>query len=415
MRLNFLKIGILAFALVSAFACKEKEVVPPVPPASAGSIKLSSGVYNAPGYYSVKKIKMVANRAWVANIPADAKDWVEVIPASGEASKEEQFILIKVLANKLTAERRVAEIDFQLAVPEEGAEAGPIMKVNQVSDFYFEKDSLVLLQLYADLDGANWTNPWDLSKPVSKWGNYVTYTDGSQSWDGVWLSKTGDGAPRRVSSIWYVAANNIKGQLKGETMGQFTALGGIMISKAPDLTCDLDELAKGLKKGAPGFEMLRLVDCPSVTGLLPASFNGFQNLISFEFSRCGLTGIEEGFGADLPVFVGLTMPGNKLSGPILASWFSRTTKLALIDVSDNNLEGSVPADILATMPNLLYFGISGNRLTGDFPEAIKHHPCYTAGDPNEDMCPQQPGFGFTIGTCEKSAVAESAGMKGAAL
>lgn len=398
MSLNLYRLGLLGLAMAALVSCKEEtgKEPDPAPPTNDPNLVLSSGVLNAPGNYSTKVITVSSNRAWTAVVPEEAKAWVEVIPASSEGDKKGIKVTIKVLPNTLTPSNREIAVDFKLDSPDEAISKK--FQVNQASDFYFLKDSLVVVQLYNELGGPNWTHPWDFSKPLIEWGHYNKYSDGSEKWDGVYMGKV-DGA-RRVTSVWFWEKENLVGQLKGSTLASLTAMNSIRFN-SPVMTCDMTELAEGLKNIKEMTHVI-LKNCTSIGGVLPKAFNALDSLGNFDVSGCSFTDIEDGFGdAEL---VGFTINDNKLTGPMRTAWISAARRLAIVEFKDNNITGEVPSDFIAGLPRLLQLGLSGNCLSGDFPETIRRSGVFTAegAEPAIEICQQKSecGGGFTEGTCE---------------
>ena len=48
---------------------------------------------------------------------------------------------------------------------------------NSIAQFTRQTDSLALVALYNSTDGANWTNKWDLSKPMNTWYGVDVYNN----------------------------------------------------------------------------------------------------------------------------------------------------------------------------------------------------------------------------------------------
>uniref|UniRef100_A0A452XQV1 LRR receptor-like serine/threonine-protein kinase n=1 Tax=Aegilops tauschii subsp. strangulata TaxID=200361 RepID=A0A452XQV1_AEGTS len=70
---------------------------------------------------------------------------------------------------------------------------------------------------------------------------------------------------------------------------------------------------------------------------------------------------------DLPNLVYLSFSRNALSGPIPPS-IGTLTKLVVLDLSFNGLNGSIPTSI--DVPNLVYLNFSRNALSGPIPSSI---------------------------------------------
>lgn len=168
-----------------------------------------------------------------------------------------------------------------------------------------------------------------------------------------------------------------------------------------------------------------------LTGVLPSGMDKMAALESFEMDNNSLSGTLPDFGLNPNIkklslvennFTGniteyfqgalnlewLMLGGNKLTGAIPAALASiqTTPKLTYIDLSDNNLEGTVAEGFYDQLSkwnptfNKLGFRVNGNKLNGAIPEklftlsygvsaTVKNYKFET------NLYPQQTGFGFT--------------------
>ncbi|WP_179345631.1 T9SS type A sorting domain-containing protein [Winogradskyella ursingii] len=179
-----------------------------------------------------------------------------------------------------------------------------------------------LIALYDSLDGPNWDNPWNITKPIEFWD--TSY--GLQF----------DDVTNRVTSIEYVNAG-LSGVLPPE-IGELTELENLFLQnndlqgqipfeiwnltnlKSLLLGTNPLELANGIPtniSNMQNLEWLNLAGIPLTLPLQPEIFN-LPNLIRLRVQGCGLTG---------------TLP----------------PEFALIDdiyADSNNFEGSIPDEIL---------------------------------------------------------------------
>jgi Leucine-rich repeat (LRR) protein len=217
------------------------------------------------------------------------------------------------------------------------------------------QDSLQLVALYNATGGANWTNKWDLSKPINTWYGITTNTDGC------------------VTKI-EIGTNNLVGTIPNLKMNQLETL------KL------LENI--GLTGGIPNFDLpnlktLQLFRNYKLGGTLPA-FDKLPNLVYLGLHESGLTGAIPNF--NLPNLTYLLLNINQLSGAIPN--FDKMPKLEQLIIGDNKFTNqSIPsfdklpalkyiylggAELIGTIPNfnlanLEFLKLSGNKLTGEIP------------------------------------------------
>lgn len=110
-------------------------------------------------------------------------------------------------------------------------------------------------------------------------------------------------------------------------------------------------------------------------GTIPSTWGtSWSTLTTLVIDSCGLTGplpntISDGLER-------LVLPGNRLSGPLLDITTASSTASALrvLDASNNDLQGSLPATF-GSHPSLLSIKLQRNHLTGTLPAEVR--PCGT--------------------------------------
>ncbi len=194
-------------------------------------------------------------------------------------------------------------------------------------------DSLVLVSIYEETDGINWTITWDLIAPIDEWHGVELSTEGC------------------VEKL-FLNDNQLSGVLMDPALPHLTTLW----------------LGKNELIGAiPDFENL-----PSLT-TLSIGFNGLSgnipdfaflpNLVSLNCFRNQLTGVIPDF-TNLENLQSLNLSENQLSGEIPD--FSRLPDVKSIDLSENNLTGEIPDfTSLSELSSLL---AHTNQLSGEIPD-----------------------------------------------
>ena len=192
-----------------------------------------------------------------------------------------------------------------------------------------KNDSLELIKLYKTTNGANWTQKWDLSKPV--------YT-----WHGVKL--TSDNC--NVKSINLVN-NQLSGSIPNLNLPRLVFLtlsnnkldGTIPNFDLPELVV-LTLYGNKLSGSIPNFNLLKLrrlgLASNKLSGNIP-NFNNLLDLKSLDLSHNQLSGTIPNF--DLPVLNGISLSYNQLSGTIPNFNLSQ---LWYLSVSHNKLSGAIP-------------------------------------------------------------------------
>ena len=136
-----------------------------------------------------------------------------------------------------------------------------------------------------------------------------------------------------------------------------------------------------------------------LTGSLPAGWSAYQKLIYIDVSNNAFTGDIPSSWSVLTSMKALHLYGNSLSNsiPLYISQFIHLQSLAL---NNNNLTGTIPPD-LGSLPELQTLLVMQNRLTGEIPASLLGNPHW--GEWENNVCPQQSGYGFSNCNSTKSA------------
>ncbi len=198
-----------------------------------------------------------------------------------------------------------------------------------------KNDSLELVKLYDATGGANWTNKWDLTKPMKTWDG-VTITGSCVT--GLFLSKKG------------LAGN----------------LPDLNLPKLEELHCDSNQLVGNIPdfKGLPNLKVF-VCNYNNFSGSIP-DFKNLPNLQGFYCAYNKLTGNIPDF-SNLPNLQVFDCPVNKLSGSIPD--FKNLPNLLGFYCWDNDLTGKIPD--FSNLPNLIRFSCIANELSGSIPNFTK--------------------------------------------
>ncbi len=177
------------------------------------------------------------------------------------------------------------------------------------------EDSLALVSLYNETDGANWTNAWDLTQPMDTWFGVTLYEGGC------------------VEGI----------DLNNQNLNGFI----------PDAFFEL-----------PATQFVIITNNPALTGSIPSSI-GCPSLTRLDLSNNQLSGPipNEIGGATALRFLNLS--NNNINGPIPPD-IGDLCDAEAINLCCNQMEGLVPGE-LAMMSNVDTLILNDNMLEGLFP------------------------------------------------
>ncbi len=181
-------------------------------------------------------------------------------------------------------------------------------------------DSLVLVTLYHQTDGAQWTRNTNwLAGPVETWEG-ITVTNG------------------RVTRV-YLRDNNLKGALP-ESLTSLTSL-----------------------------ERLYIQDNPELIGPFPPGLENLQELYRLRLSGNGFTGPIPPTIGELVKLRQINLGNNRFDGPIPAE-LARLKLVTSLDLSNNRLSGAIPPELGDMHYRLQWLDLSGNQLTGRVPQEL---------------------------------------------
>ena len=192
-----------------------------------------------------------------------------------------------------------------------------------------EADSLILVQVYNQLDGPNWNNPenWLSSAPLEEWKGIHIELDRVTKLEIIQQDAIGP-FPDQILGLDQLHTFEIR---NGEISG--------------DIPIELTQLVK-LKRF--------VLSATGIGGEMPNIWTQFPDLKTLSLSQGNITGSLP----DLPNGLSLvTFQGNQLTGPIPQSW--EQNDLSNLNISFNQLTGNF--DILSTWTNLLKIDLDANN------------------------------------------------------
>jgi gliding motility-associated-like protein len=204
------------------------------------------------------------------------------------------------------------------------------------------RDSLQLVSLYNETGGANWTNKWDLSQPMTTWYGITLNASGCVTCIDM------DGIHDCIMNFSSPRGNNLVGTLPDLNLPNLILLTlpqNRLSGTIPDLT-----LTNLIRIDLSGNQFTQL----------PNNLN-LPNLLSLFLPGNRISGQLPDF--NLPNLYELYMYGNGFTGSIPN--FSKMLNLRSLELSSNKLSGSIPD--FDKLPNLTELTLYGNQLSGALP------------------------------------------------
>ena len=287
-------------------------------------------------------------------------------------------------------------------------------------------DRAALVALYNATDGDNWTNNtnWLSDKPVGVWHGVTTrINDGRVTRLNLSENNLSGTLPAQLGDLNFLVELSLhRNQLKGQIPSRLADLDNLewlhlsrnqLIGEIPAFLGGMTSLNRlhlnhnGFAGAVPAelgnraiMTSLLLQSNPRLSGQLPQSLTGLTNLTRFHFQDTGLcypngsslaswiNGVSDvkGPDCDRAALVALyhatdgdnwTNNTNWLSDKPLAEWhgiwlpWSPNGPVDYIDLSNNNLTGTLPAE-LSNLKSLGILKLNGNNLTGKIPEDLNN-------------------------------------------
>lgn len=206
-------------------------------------------------------------------------------------------------------------------------------------------DSLALIALYNSAGGANWTNKWDLSEPLT-------------DWYGVTVGSVAVG--NRVTSL-RLSNNNLVGTIPDEIV-QVAYLNTLMLNDN------------------------------TLSGSIPTEIGTMVSLSMLYLYNNELSGeIPSGIGGCYRM-TRLHLYNNEFTGNIPES-IGNMTELAALGLHNNSMKGSLP-EYIGDIETLYTLTLYNNKLSGTIPSSYAENDQCGSWNAATNICPQQEGFGF---------------------
>ncbi|WP_407264507.1 leucine-rich repeat domain-containing protein [Tenacibaculum maritimum] len=281
-----------------------------------------------------------------------------------------------------------------------------------------QEERAALVAFYNATNGQNWTNSWDLTKPVCEWygvkvkngkvtelnfwknnlvgiippeiGKLVNLTRISISSD-----KTLTGTiPKEIGSLrslemLFFHTNSLEGEIPKE-LGKLTNLKGLYLTNT-NLTgaipkeignlTSLTSLSLGSNKltGKIPIEIGKLVNLKSLylgknnlTGAIPKEIGKLRSLVSISLAKNNLTGSIPVEISNLVKLISFSVIKNRLTG-VIPEEIGNLSMLSSLALYENQLEGKIPST-LQYLKNLRYISLQRNRLSGEVPLGLSQLP-----------------------------------------
>ncbi len=224
-------------------------------------------------------------------------------------------------------------------------------------------DSLTLLTLYDAADGANWTNSWDLSQPISTWHGVTVNPTGCVTELSLHYNQLNGTIPVELGNLYNLEILRLSaGQLSGDIPAE---LGNLV--KLKELDLHYNQLEGTIPAELGSLTNLTFLDLHSneLNGEIQPTLCGLSKLEDLRLHDNQLSGnIPDQLG-DLLNLTYLDLRNNQLSGNIPLS-FSSLVNLEYLILRSNDLNGEIPP-VLGSLENLIYLALQNNQLTGSIP------------------------------------------------
>ncbi|PWK25759.1 hypothetical protein LX92_00502 [Maribacter polysiphoniae] len=223
-----------------------------------------------------------------------------------------------------------------------------------------QSEKEVLLALYNNTQGENWTTSWSLNKPVSKWYGVQVEDDHVVGIDLFNNNLVGQ-LPNSISKLEKLRELNLAfNRLNGEIPEGITSLKHLKVLRMGknSLTGSIPENIGNLQS----LEILELLD-NDLSGELPSSIGKLVNIKSIVLSSNELEGeIPDSIGS-LTQLEALELGDNKIKGEIPEN-MGKLLNLNRLVLLENQLIGFVPNNILS-LPKLRLLQLQNNNLGMD--------------------------------------------------
>lgn len=410
---------------------------------AAGSILLLSNTtinVSQPG----EKISVTvsSNVQYSITIPQTGK-WVSRLDTKGVTNTTHEF---QVAPNNSAPERRT-DILFS-------DNAGAQITLTVVQEGYASAERKALIQLYDQLNGANWANRenWKTSQNINTWHGVTTNANGLVTELALPQNNLSGKLPDVISTFTELKKLNVQNNaLSGAIPDKISELKNLEdlkmnnnqlsnsipsgigeLADLKELNLSGNKLSGSIPATIGGLSSLETADLSSnkLESQLPSAINQLSKLKELKLSGNTLTGTmpsveklvllevldltDNQISGDvnnsvynLTRMTDLRLGGNKLGGQI-SSQIGRLQKLSYLDLGRNAFTGSIPKEI-GLLRLLEVFIVKENKITGTIPDEVLNHPNFQKWDPLANIYEQQPGFVVTGGSKLSGVVIDNAG------
>ncbi len=257
--------------------------------------------------------------------------------------------------------------------PIAGEENGAFSFQLRIEGEVAEQDSLALLAIYQQMDGANWQKKQNwLQTPVSGWEG-VSVENGRVI--GLDFSSAGlkGNLPQAFYQLSALQSLRIENnQLSGVIDGRINAL-----QQLQHITLSEAGLSVQFLTNLPDLVLLKrlVLKDVKISQSLPVGIDKLKELEVLDIQDTELGGPLPANLGNLPNLRQLVLRHNLLSGPIPAQLGS-AAELQTLDLSENRLNGNLPAT-LGSLWKLEAFNADRNLLTGPLPAELVSLPSLT--------------------------------------
>lgn len=223
-----------------------------------------------------------------------------------------------------------------------------------------EIEKKVLLELFKNTHGENWTNSWQLDQPINTWHGVEIKNDHVVGLN-LFNNKLIGQLPTSIGKLKYLKILNVAfNQLHGEIPSEITNL-----QKLEILRLGKNNLTGSIPENIGDMRSLEVLDVydNKLSGTLPSSIGKLINIRLFVLSNNAIQGEIPNAIGDLIQLKGLELGNNKFDGHLPKS-LGQLINLNRLVLSENNLMGDVPEEIFA-LPELRILQLQNNNLGVD--------------------------------------------------
>ena len=229
------------------------------------------------------------------------------------------------------------------------------------------QDSLALVDLYSNTNGASWVNNinW-LTAPVSKW-NGVTLRSGRVTQLELFNNNLDGTIPSSLGNLSNLTLLDLsKNNLTGNIPSSFGNL-----SNLTSLNLEANQLTGSMPSSLGNLSFLQYLtlDANQLTGAIPSSYGNLQNLVSLYLYNNHLSDSIPSSLGNLSNLYQIFLGNNQLAGSIPTS-FGNLSKLGILELNNNQLSGEIPTSIGKL--DLYRLELNDNQLTGTIPDSISN-------------------------------------------